>query len=564
MTFDALTLNAITWEFRRQIVDGRVQHIVLPDELSVALELYAGGRRYYLLASAHPQHARVHLVRAKVRRGVERETPLLLLLRKYVRGARLIAVAQPPWERILHLTFSGPEGETTLVVETMGRHSNIMLLDHERVVLDAVKHVTPQMSRVRPILPRTRYRPPPAQAKELPDQLTQTLLFQLLDTSNPNEPLWRVLVRGVAGISPLAAREVAFRATGDAEAAVAAVEHIATVLEALQTLCAPVHTGAWQPTVVRENDAVAAFAPYPLTHRGRYEEADGMSAAVEAYYAHLTSQDAYAQARRAVQQLIDEARQRLERRREALQRQQVAPEEVKRLRQSGELILAYQWQIQPGQTLLEAAYELEGEPLRIALNPQLSPVENAQAYFRRYEKAKRAAQEIPEALARVQQQLDYLAQLETDLQLAENRPAIDEVRELLVETGLVREPRRHRTTPRSGPLRFEIDGFTVWVGRNARQNDELTFRRASADDLWLHARGVPGAHVIIKTGGREVPEKVLHQAAQLAARYSAARGERHVEVDVTQVRHVRRVKGGGPGQVVYRQERTLRVSSTHR
>ena len=562
MNFDTLTLNAIAWELRRRVLGGRVQHIVLPDARSIALELYAAGRRHHLLASAHPQHARVHLVRAKVRRGVETETPLLLLLRKYVRGARLSAVEQPPWERILHLTFHGPEGATTLVVETMGRHSNILLLDEAQIVLDAVKRVTPQMSRVRPILPRTPYRPPPAQAKALPDTFTQADLLELLEAAAPDEPLWRVLVRGVAGISPLAAREIAFRATGNATAPVAAAEHATAVLAALQTLCAPAHTGAWQPTVVREGENVVAFAPYPLTHLGRYEEVESMSAAVETYYAHVTSRDAYAQARQAVQKLIDEARQRLERRREALQREHVAPEEVERLRRSGELILAYQWQIQPGQAALEVPYEPEGKPLRITLDPRLSPVENAQAYFRRYEKAKRAAQEVPAALAQVAQQLDYLAQLETDLQLAENRSAIDEVRELLEETGLVRAPRRRRKAPRSRPLRFEFDGFTVWVGRNARQNDELTFRRASPNDLWLHARGIPGAHVIVKTGGREVPEAVLQRAAQLAARYSAARDEHHVDVDVTQVRHVRRMKGGAPGQVVYRGERTLRVSPT--
>lgn len=536
-----------------------MQRIVLPDELAVALEIYAGGRRHYLLASAHPQHARVHLSTTKPRRGVEGETPLLLLLRKYVRGAQLSDVTQPAWERILRLKFQGPEGETTLVIETMGRHSNILLLDDAEVVLDAVKRVTPQMSRVRPILPRTPYRPPPPQARQPPDQLTQVGLFQLLDAADSQQALWRVLVAGVAGLSPLAAREVAFRATGDAEASVAAVTHVGEVLHALQELCAPVHTGAWQPTVVRENGTVVAFAPYPLTHRGQYEPATSMNAAVEAYYAAVVSRDAYAQARAAVQALIDAARERLERRQEALQRALVEPEAVERLRRSGELILAYQWQIQPGQTVLEAPYELEGEPLRIELDPQLSPVENAQAYFRRYEKAKRAAREVPIELAKVHRQLDYLTQLETDLRLAEDRPAIDEVRDLLVEAGLVRAPRRRRPAPRSGPLRLELDGFTVWVGRNARQNDEVTFRRASADDLWLHARGVPGAHVVIKTGGREVPHPVLYRAAQLAAYHSAARDERQVDVDVTAVRHVRRMKGGGPGQVVYRGERTLRV-----
>jgi predicted ribosome quality control (RQC) complex YloA/Tae2 family protein len=567
MYFDTLTISAIADELRAQVVGGRVQHVVLPDELSVALEIYAHGQRRYLLASANAQTARVHLTDEKIRRGVDTETPLLLLLRKYVRGGHLVEVVQPPWERILRLRFGHPEGETTLVVETMGRHSNIMLLvpspieglDEGNVVLDAVKRVTPAMSRVRPILPRTPYQPPPPQDKLPPDQLTERRIRDMLDAADPDEPLWRVLLRGILGLSPLSAREVAYRVAGHPRAPVSAVEMISPLPEAIAALFAPVGTGDWQPTWVRENDEIIAFAPYPLTQYESYEPANSISAIVGAYFAQEIGRDTYAQARGSVQALIDEARGKLERQRQSLQRSLVSQEEMSRLRQSGELILAYQWQIGPGQTVLEAPYEIGGEPLHIQLDPARTPVENAQAYFERYDKAKRAGQHVPTRIASTKLRLDYLEQLATDLALAESRPDIDAVHEALVDAGFVPEKRRRRPSGRSQPIRVEIDGFTVWIGRNARQNDDVTFKRGTANDLWLHARGIPGAHVVIKQAGHPAPEPVILAAAQLAAYHSSARNDARVAVDVTEVRHVRRIKGGAPGQVVYSHERTLHV-----
>lgn len=562
MYFDTLTISAVADELRARIVGGRVQHVVLPDELSVALEIYAGGERHYLLASADARLARVHLLREKPRRGVDVASPLLLLLRKYVRGGHLIDVLQPPWERILRFKFRHPAGETTLVIETMGRHSNIMLLDADGTVLDAVKRVTPAMSRVRPILPRSVYTPPPPQAKLTPEQLTEQHLRDLLDAAAPDEPLWRVLLRGITGLSPLSAREVAYRVAGQSQAPVSAVAQVAPLLETLATLFAPVKTGDWQPTVVWQDDELVAFAPYPLTQYEDYTPVESINDAVETYYAQQAGRDAYAQARSHVQALIDDARDRLERQLHALERSLISPEEIERLRQSGELILGYQWQIKPGQTVLEVPYELGGEPLRIELDPAKSPVENAQAYFARYEKAKRAGQQVPERIARTELQLDYLDQLATDLALAESRPDIDAVHEALVEAGFVPAKRRHKSSGRSQPIQAEIEGFTVWIGRNARQNDLVTFKYGAANDLWLHARGVPGAHVVIKHAGRQIPESVIKRAAQLAAYYSSARNDAQVAVDVTEVRHVRRIKGGGPGQVLYTHERTLHVTPT--
>jgi predicted ribosome quality control (RQC) complex YloA/Tae2 family protein len=556
MYFDALTTAAIATELRAKLLDGRVQQVLLPDRLSVALEIYAHRQRRYLFASAHPQTARIHLLAAKPRRGVDGVTPLLLLLRKYVRGARLVELHQPPAERVLHLVFDGPHGPITLVVEAIGRQSNLVLLAEDGSVLDAVKRVGPEMSRSRLVLPSHAYAPPPPQDKLFPADVTEYRLRQLLAGWPPETPLRQALVGGIAGISPLAAREIAFRALGDTDVVVEAVERITPLLEA----CRGLILEPPQPCLVfDEGDQVVAFAPYSLTHMGTWKPLGSMSEAVAAYFSQEPG--SYQAAKAPLFQAIQAGRERLARRRERLAEEQSSAGDPETLKQMGEAILAYAYQIQPGETELAAEWVLGEPPLRVKLDPELSPSENAEAYFRRYRKAQRAATEIPAQVAHVKAEQEHLEQLAQDLDMAENRPEIDAVGSALAQAGYLKGKRRRSTSPSARPLRFTSpDGLTVWVGKNALQNEELTFQRAVPDDLWLHARGIPGAHVMVQAEGQTVPEPTVEWAAGLAAYYSRGRDDTQVDVDVVQRRNVRRLKGGRPGQVVYRHERTLHVA----
>lgn len=562
MYFDALCMACIVDELRQQILGGRIQQVLIPDKLSVGLEIYAQHERHYLVASAHAELGRVLLASEKLRRGEGKPTGILLLLRKYARGARISALEQPPSERILRLELDHPEwGCSELIVEVMGRHSNIILVDASGQVLDSVKRVSPQLSRIRPILPGRPYTPPPPQAKLPPVELTEHRLREILAGHEPGTQVWQALVRGLRGISPLLAREISFRALGRPRATLAQVESLTPLLDAIRTLLAPLKEGQWQPTIVKEADRPAVYAPYPVTHRGEPRSMPSLSQAIEVCIAAATSLDPYAAAKRPLREEIAAARSRLERRRKAMQSSMSQVAHAQQWREWGDWILTYAHSITPRQN--ELVIETgDGEVLIIPLDPAKTAVENAQVYFSRYRKAQRAAEDGPARLEEVTLSLQDLEQIETDLDLAANRSEIEEVRAVLVEAGYLRRKQGKRAKgPRSRPLLLTSpDGLPILVGRNSRQNDEVTFQRAKGDDWWFHARGVPGAHVIVRAQGQPLSPDTIRCAAELAAYYSRSRGEAEVAVDYTRRRQVRRIRGAAPGLVAYAREQTIRVT----
>jgi predicted ribosome quality control (RQC) complex YloA/Tae2 family protein len=550
MNVDFLTLACLR-DHLDNLRGARVQRVVLPDELSVGLELYAG-QRAQLLISADPQQPRILLAPQKLRRGVETETALLLLLRKWVRGSRLVDVTQPEWERILELQFEGQAGPCRLVTELIGRYSNVILVGPDGDVLDAARHIGPAKNRYRVILPGRPYQPPPKPVgRQPPTRLPSGEWAALLASADPDEPLQRLLTRRLLGVSPMVAQEIAARVVDSSPK---------TLAEAMAALFAPLKDGSWSPHVaLDEADNVIAFAPYEPRQFERVRQTSDISEAMWRYFEYRLSGDAYAAARWRVQERIDETRARTEHTLRQLRENVVDESEIESLREAGELLLTYQGRVKRDShevTLPDYA----GAPRTIKLNPTLTPVENAQAYFRRYRKAIRAAEGLPSRIAAVQADLAYLEQLAADLGLAESRPEIDAVYDALVKAGWAPKARPGSGGQVEGPRRFEIDGFPIYVGRNARQNEEVTFKRAGPDDLWLHARGVPGAHLVVKCSKQDVPENVVQQAAQLVAYYSSARDEAQVAVDVARRRYVKRTRGGHPGLVTYRNERTIQVT----
>ncbi len=558
MHVDHLTLACLRDQLDA-LLGAQVQRVVLPDDRSVGLELFAR-RRVQLLISADRNDPRMLLAPEKLRRGVATAPPLLLLLRKWVRGSRLIDITQPPWERILTLHFDGEAGRCQLVAELIGRYSNIILVGPNQDVLEAVTRVGSDVNRYRVTLPAHPYQPPPQPpGRQPPTALTAEGWACTLSSLDPDSRLHRTLTSHLFGVSPTAAREVAARVAGDPDAGVREAPP-RRVVETLTELFAPLNTGAWVPEVALDAGGnVIAFAPYELRQFQRREAVPDISKAMWLYFQRKLTADAYAAARNQVRQLIDDAQSTVRHALDQVSSRIVGQEQVIALRQAGELLLAYQNRIERGaRDITLPGYD--GEPRTIDLDPRLTPVENAQAYFGRYRKAVRASATIPARIKALEADLAYLKQLEADLALAEDRPEIDAVHEALVEAGWTKKKPKHSSGAMvKKPRRFNLGGFPVFVGRNATQNEQVTFQRGSPHDLWLHVRGQPGAHAIIKSDRREVPDQVIEDAAALAAYYSAAREAERVDVDVTERRFVKRVSNKRPGLVTYRNEETLLV-----
>ncbi len=600
--FDVLTIAALADEMTELLLDGRVQRTGLLDPWSIGIEVYAGRQRRYLVASVDAQQPAVYLSDREPAFDSALVTPFSLLLRKHVRGGRVIGIEQPPLERVLRFSIAkwpprarGAVGEqrdepvpdasvpsaeaddadeddsvapvyTHLVIEIMGRHSNIILVDDAGQILDSIKRVTPRMSRVRPILPKLPYEPPPPIDKPDPRWITARDLGIMLASEPPDADLATTLMRQLRAISPIMAREIVFRAVGRTEVALgelpAGIE--TRLAREIRHLLEPLLTSAWQPRLYRDADqAIVAFAPIPLLHLREQlheEEVPSVSRAAELALIGTQAPARHSQRRERLASSVRAAQERLLARLASLREAQEGAAAAERYRRWGELIFAYLWSIAPGQVSLE----VDGEV--IPLDPRLSAKENAQAYFERYRKARGASEQVPALIEQTEHELAYIEQLLTLIEQAERFDDLEalEAEWQAYQPGVgereAQAAQRRLRNRRPRPV-LDIRGNQVFVGRSGKENEALTFDIAGPDDTWLHARGVPGSHVIIRwrdSSGDE-DEEVIAAAAALAAYYSAARGSGSVDVDVTRRRYVRKIKGAGPGMVTYRNERTIAI-----
>jgi predicted ribosome quality control (RQC) complex YloA/Tae2 family protein len=400
--------------------------------------------------------------------------------------------------------------------------------------------------------------PPPDQPKLDPRAVDAGWARSLRAQAPPASPLAPLLVRELRGISPQVARELAHRAAGAVDAPVGALADDRALPDALADVLAPLVRHDWSPRLYRRDGQPAAFSPFPLRSLADLTEepSDSVSATIETFYGSARAVTGHGQSKSRLLERLSAERDRVAARRRALDEQLRAAEAAERLRESGEMIYAFMHTLAPGQTRLE----LDG--LSIELDPRQSPVENAQAYFERYRRARSAAANLPQLVESTDLELAYLDQLLAFAGLAEGLDEIQAIEAEWQERATASPPSRRRPTGRAARRLRTPRGDQILIGRNGRQNDEVTFDLAGPNDLWLHARGLPGAHVILQPrGGTGEPEdRLIEAAAQLAAYYSPARGATAVEVDVTPRRWVRKVKGGPPGLVTYRNEYTVRVA----
>jgi len=568
MALDGIVTRAIAAELQG-CIGARIHKIHQPAPRDLVLQIRGNGAQGKLLLSANPTYPRVHWTKQTYTNP--KEAPMFcMLLRKYCEGGIIEQVKQIGNERVLHLTIRrrdelGDVMLRTLVIELMGRHSNIMLIDQDTgVIHDGIHHVTPAISSYRTVMPGSAYMPPPDQRKANPlDVDSAARLAELLAETDALSPLPQRLVEALSGVSPLLARELVHR-SGLAQSA-EATDIRERLWPVFDEMMSEFREQRYTPVIVTEPGGRSVFAVTPLTHLDSPAAAYGsISECLEAYYGDKAQRDVVKQRVSDLLRFLANEKSKNVKKLEKLAETIEEAKEADRYRVLGELITTYMHQIQKGDAAAEVVnyYDETGATVTIALDPQLSPSENAQRYFKRYNKAKNSLSMATEQMTAAREEIRYLETLQQQLDSA-SLADIEEIREELVEQQYLRD-RSKRGGKKKKPARPALlsytssEGASILVGKNNTQNEYLTNRLASSSDTWLHTKDIPGSHVVIRGGS--FGDATLEEAAMLAAHYSQARSSSQVPVDYTLIRHVRKPSGAKPGFVIYDHQKTLFVT----
>ena len=565
MAFDAYFLSAVLNEMREKLSGARVEKIHQPSRDTVILHLRCEGCREKLLIAANPAAPRMHLT-ASNPENPDQPPMFCMLLRKHLQGARLQDIFQQPMERMVRFTFScidemGDQVEKCLVVELMGRTCNVYLLGPDGRILDCLRRIGLDESAKRAALPGLHYQLPAPVEKQ--DPATIECYVNLLETPGADLLADR-LMDTLGGLSPLVCREAALFAAGDTDARIAG-QDLSAVGEKL-TLFFREHLQHPAPYYYTAADGTPKqFAFCPIRQYGSFSRAESFGALLDTFYITRDRRDAMRQKSQSVRKTVSNLCQRLKRKLAIQEKELAETFDRERLRQLGDIVTANLHRVTKGQTTLEAEdfYDEEMKVISIPLSPLLSPQQNAARFYKDYARMKTAEKELTRQIELGSQELSYLESVLEELNRAETEGELEEIRQELQSGGYLRaDPGKKRMRQaKSQPMRFEsTDGYPIYVGRNNRQNDELTFKLARKDDLWLHAQKVHGSHVIISCGGTKPPDDTVTQAAQLAAYYAESNGGQNIPVDVTPVKQVKKTPGGKPGMVIYHTYRTVIVN----
>ena len=567
MPMDGVMLGFVARQLDTTLRDGRVDRVIQPEKDEIHLMIRAQGANHRLVLSAAASAARVHLSE-HAKTGPMEPPMLCMLLRKYLCGGRVLAVRRIAGDRILEIDISnlselGDPVTRTLVVEIMGRHSNIILRTAEGRIIDAARHVGQDISRVRQVMPGLPYEYPPAQGKLNPETANVDEIEIALKQAGGK--LEKAIGANIAGFSPQAAREAAAR-IGMEEASLVTEIDVHTAANALYDYLRQMPELAPCVVTLDDNGAPTDVFPFPQMHLSMEHAAkyDDPSAALDAYFYERDRRDRLNQRSASLAHALKNHIERCEKK-IAIQNDALASAaRMEEYRQNGELLQANLYRLQKGEAVavVENYYSENCEPVSIPMDVSLSPAQNAQRYFKLYQKARGARTLAAEQKAKAEQELAYLEQMEDDLRKCTDACGLSELREMLVASGHVRQA-SSRVKPRkeapSQPMKFlSCDGIEIEVGKNALQNERLTMG-ARGNETWLHAQKMPGSHVLIHTEG-EVPETTLVQAAMLAAYYSKGVRSAQVPIDTTLRRYIKKPGGTPAGFVTYTHQRTLYIT----
>ncbi len=578
MAFDGITVANITRDLNRELIGGRIYKIAQTekDELLITVRraVENGGGQRRLFMSSDASLPLVYMT------DENKQSPMTapnfcMLLRKHIQNGKIISVDQPSLERIIrieieHLDEMGDLRHKVLLIELMGKYSNIIFTDEDNKIIDAIKHIPSSVSSVREVLPGRDYFVPETQNKLDPLNSTEDDFMSVVPAKG--QPVFKALYGSYTGLSPLISQEICYRAgiDGDKSAIALSKEECASLWKAFDEMMSDVKKGNFAPELVYINDKPSEYAALPLTmyHDGSdstYKEYDEISELLLDFYSEKNTVTRIRQKSSDLRKLVSTALERNIRTLDLQKNQLKDTEKKDKYRIYGELLTVYGYGAEPDAKSITVNDYNSGKDVTIPLDPTLTIAQNAKKYFDRYTKLKRTAEALDTQMEEVSQTVSHLESIAASLDIARQEEDLTDIRRELIEGGYIKGSAAERISgkgkngkgqkngkSKSKPFHYiSSDGFHIYVGKNNYQNDELTFKVANGGDWWFHAKKIPGSHVVLITEGREVPDRAFEEAAALAAYYSKGKDQDKVEIDYLKRKDVKKPGGAKPGFVVY-------------
>ncbi len=563
MAFDGVTLRALALELDDKLTGGKIQKVAEPEKDELLVTIKHGGETYLLLISANASLPLMYLTDEK-KKSPDSAPNFCMVLRKHMQSGTILKVEQIGMERVIRFSIEHSDemrdlSTKYLYVEIMGKHSNIIFTKEDGTIIDSIKHVNAMMSSVREVLPGKEYFIPAQEGKENPLDFSAAAF--LTKISEKNDTVMHCIVDSFTGLSPSLAIEMCFRAGIDSDANINSLteNEKATLSRVFEQIISEINAASFSPSVYFDQfkEKNKDFSVITLTHFSDYEEKtfDTVSEMLKEYYSKKNHQENQKQKaydlKRTVETILDRNRHTL-----AIQEKQLKDtEKSDKYRVYGELLHTYGNTAEEGAKSVTVDNYYTGEKLTIPLDPSITPRENANKYFKKYEKMKRTKEQVTERIKETENAIKHLESIDNSLTIADTSEELDEIKKELADAGFTKyhAPKgKPKKMKKSEPLHFVTnDGFDIFVGKNNFQNDYLTFKFANGNDLWFHVKTIPGSHVILRTEGKEVPDADYVTAAEVAAYFSTGKDNEKQEVDYVIKKEVKKPNGSAPGFVVY-------------
>ncbi|MBE5957784.1 MAG: fibronectin/fibrinogen-binding protein [Lachnospiraceae bacterium] len=568
MAFDGITVSSLISEFNKTLDEGRIYKIAQTESDELMITFKANKSQYKMLLSVNASLPLAYFTN-EAKPSPMTAPNFCMLLRKHINSGRIVSIKQPGLERIIdfelqHLDEMGDVCIKHLIIELMGKHSNIIFCDDKNMIVDSIKHISSVMSSVRQVLPGREYFIPDTMNKENPLTVDRTAFDTVIYSKACN--LSKAIYTSLTGISPVIAEEICYRANVDSSLPATVIEDGAKDLiwSNFAKIIGIVKSGEFSPVIYEKDGSYVEFNAFPLLCYADCNEIsfDSMSELLESFYKKKNESTRIKQKSFDLRRIVNTALEK-DNKKYALQLKQLKDTEKKdKYKVYGELLTTYGYSVEAGSKECECENFYTGETVKIPLDPTLTPIENAKKYFDKYAKLKRTGDALSSIVLETKASIDYLETISVSLDIAQNETDLKEIKNELVQTGYIKKRSTNKKERfKSKPLHFiSTGGYHMYVGKNNIQNEELTFKVANGGDWWFHSKAFPGSHVIVKTNGDELPDIVFEEAARLAAHFSKGSGQEKVEIDYTMRKNVKKVAGAMPGFVIYHTNYSMAIS----